>query len=1147
MAKPSDLTRHIESYVNSSSTPTHQAASLDAIVLLVKSDALTIESLVRELEMYLTTTDDIVRARGILLLAEVLTRFESKRLASATINSLVGFFKDRLADWRALRGALVGCLALIRRKNVVGMVSGSDAKAITQSFLEYVQVQSFGQYDRKLCFELLDCLLESYFDVVAPLGEDLIYGICEAMDAEKDPECLMLAFHIVESLGQFNPDPSGLLASFAKDLFDLLEAYFPIHFTHPTGGDTPVQRDDLSRALMSAFSATPLFEPFLIPLLLQKLSSSLQSAQIDSLRYLRACTSNYGAERIGKYAGAIWSSLKNIISTYLGEPDFCFTRAPVDCIGFPENEFAIEALSLLQQLIVQNSSLLVSMIIDDEDVNIVFSTIMSYEKYNDIPVQEKKKLHAIGRILYVTVKTSVSSCNAVFQSIFSRIMDNLGLPVNNTDNSPNGDVFPSQRVKFGLLYLCIELLTGCRELIAMFKERTQQYVLEHEECCTVLHKFSSPLFDAFGSVLAVSSDVCVNDPDIYIGVKGLQILAMFCLDNFPIPLSIFSNILRKFMSIIIEDFNKTILWKATLKALFHIGSSIHKFHESEKALSYRSLVVEKIVELLSLDDITLPFSLKVEAISDIGMIGTTNMLTVLQGLARAVFANLSEVYVHRNLKSSETVVQLLQCYSCKLLPWIHGNGGSVDFVVQFAIDIWNQAENCMDFSTPIEEKGLLEAIMTVMKLSVASCSVESQNLIIQKAYSVLSSHTNFQLNEVDKLPLIPGNYDIPQKDEWILSLYASVIIAVSPQTYIPNIRVLLHLFIITLLRGVVPVAQALGSMINKLVSKSNGAEISSDLTLEEALDVIFNTKIWFSGTNFLQRCNASSNGSEMVLTDLCLGIANDRSLQISAICGLSWIGKGLLLRGHEKIKDVTMIFTECLISGAKSALPLVQDCLENTEEQNLDPSVMRCAADAFHVLMSDSEVCLNRKFHAIIRPLYKQRFFSSMMPIFQQLITKSHSSSSRSFLYRAFAHTVSDTPLIVILSEAKKIIPLLLDCLTLLTTDIQDKDILYGLLLVLSGILTEKNGREAVTENAHIIINCLIKLVDYPHKTLVRETAIQCLLAMSELPHVRIYPLRTQVLGVISMALDDKKRAVRHEAVRCRQAWASIASRSLRF
>lgn len=98
------------------------------------------------------------------------------------------------------------------------------------------------------------------------------------------------------------------------------------------------------------------------------------------------------------------------------------------------------------------------------------------------------------------------------------------------------------------------------------------------------------------------------------------------------------------MSIIIEGFNRTVLWNAALKALFHIGSFVQNFSESEKAMSYRSFVVDKTMELLSLDDIALPFSLKVEALSDIGMTGMKNMLTILQGLEGALFANLSEVY-----------------------------------------------------------------------------------------------------------------------------------------------------------------------------------------------------------------------------------------------------------------------------------------------------------------------------------------------------------------------------------------------------------------------------------------------------------------------------------------------------------------------
>ena len=35
----------------------------------------------------------------------------------------------------------------------MGRVADSDAKAVAQSFLEYLQVQSLGQYDRKVSFD----------------------------------------------------------------------------------------------------------------------------------------------------------------------------------------------------------------------------------------------------------------------------------------------------------------------------------------------------------------------------------------------------------------------------------------------------------------------------------------------------------------------------------------------------------------------------------------------------------------------------------------------------------------------------------------------------------------------------------------------------------------------------------------------------------------------------------------------------------------------------------------------------------------------------------------------------------------------------------------------------------------------------------
>ena len=39
-----------------------------------------------------------------------------------------------------------------------------------------------------------------------------------------------------------------------------------------------------------------------------------------------------------------------------------------------------------------------------------------------------------------------------------------------------------------------------------------------------------------------------------------------------------------------------------------------------------------------------------------------------------------------------------------------------------------------------------------------------------------------------------------------------------------------------------------------------------------------------------------------------------------------------------------------------------------------------------------------------------------------------------------------------------QLIPLLIDGLTILSEDVQNRDIVYNLLIVLSGLLTDKNG-----------------------------------------------------------------------------------------
>ncbi|XP_038693958.1 MMS19 nucleotide excision repair protein homolog isoform X2 [Tripterygium wilfordii] len=1086
MVEQSQFTRHIELFIDSSCSVMQQTASVDAIALLLKNNVLTLEALVKELGMHLTTTDNIIRARGILLLGEVLIHLSSKLLDNATIHNLITFFTDRLADWKALRGALVGCLALMQRESIAGMVSESDAKALGQSYLQNLQVQSLGQHDRKLCYELLQCLLESYPDAAASL---------------------------------------------------------------PKSEDACLKRDDLSNALMLAFSSTPLFEPFSVPLLLEKLSSSLPSAKVDSLKYLSNCTLKYGGDRMAKHAGSIWSSLKDAISSSLQVSGLSFVAEALNDQGSQENEITREALKLLEKVVMQNTDVYFSLLASDEDVKMIFNVISHCKKYSEIPLQSKQRLHAVALILSAFTKASVASCNRIFESYFPCLMDNLGLSVENSyvAYKSNENCVVPENLNFGALYLIIELLGACRDLITSSGELVLETTYVHEKWGYLLQSFSISLSKMVSSILA-TTDGHTQEAYIYLGVRGLQILAMYPGECSLVSKSTFESILMTFISIVSMDLSKTLLWKLALKSLVHIASFLNRWHESEKAQIYTSVVVDKIVSLVYLDDFSMPVPLKLEAISDVGTSGLNYMLKIVEGLGEAICAKLQRVYGDGDTKSAVIIVQLLECFSDKLLPWMQENGGCEESILRFVVCIWKQIENCVALSVGIHEKGLLVSITKAMKLAVGCCSAESQTIIVEKAYNVISARSCFPYNEstfcipmeLEGLQLTQEMGNFAGRDGWILSLFASVIIALHPQVHIPNLKALFRMFMIALLKGHIPAAQALGSIVNKFGQKSNGMEISGDCTLEEAMEIIFCTSFHRSHENGpVNRCDQVSNGNDVGLTGLCLGAANNTMLQIHSIVGLAWIGKGLLMRGHEKVIDITKVLVESLQShGRTDILPLKQVSSDNGLDH--DSCVMKCAADAFQIFMSDSEHCLNRKFHAIIRPLYKQRFSSTIMPILQSLILKSDVSSSRLLLYRAFAHVISNTPLIVILSDAKKLIPMLLDGLTVLSKDSVDKDIVYSLLLVLSGVLTDSNGQEAAIENARIIINGLTRLIDYPHMMFVRETAIQCLVALSGLPHARIYPMRMQVLQALSKSLDDPKRFVRQEAVRCRRAWSML-------
>ncbi|XP_010665895.1 MMS19 nucleotide excision repair protein homolog isoform X3 [Beta vulgaris subsp. vulgaris] len=1009
---------------------------------------------------------------------------------------------------------------------------------LAQSFLENLQVQSLGQHDRKLCFELLECLLDRHPESLAALGDHIVYGVCEAIEGEKDPQCLMHVFHIVEGLAHNFPDPSGPVASFAEDLFDIIGRYFPIHYTHPKSEDVDVSRDDLSRALMMAFSASPFFEPFSIPLLLEKLSSNLPLAKLDSLKYLSYCTVKYGPERIAKHAEAIWSSLKPAICNLPSEDVSSWASELSDGMGFQENEITKEALDLLQKVASQQKNGFLNLVLKDKDINCLINLFVVSGSSGSVLPHNEQKLHFVGRLFSVLAKESTALCNTVVDTLFIRLLDNLGVSA----NSSSKDVLaidsniPCQRLNFSALYLCIEILGACRELAVASVQLTSNSDFVNDAWCQTLAGCSCSLTNVLVSDLVPSTSEKYHDADISLRVKGLQILATFPGDSVPVSKSTFENILAILVSIVTNNYNTTSLWKVSLTALAETGTFLNEYPYSKKSLSYISTVVERMVSLILLDDPTMPYSLLLEALSGISSSGRMFLSRIVEGVQEAISAKFAKVYVDEDVKVSAELVQLLDCYSMKLLPWLHTFKISEGVPLCLAIDIWGQMEATTENHFPAEGK-LLDATKMALKLAIAMLSEEDQWRVIEKASEVISSNLSFTPNfvpsKLEGLQISEDTNGFTGRDEWLTSLFASVVIALRPRTQIVNIKTVLELLLTAFLKGHVTSAQALGSIVNKMPLKNNAMQDSSYFCLDDALTLILERSLGSCSDSFL-----SSNSEMFDFVELCPSAADCVPLQVHYISGLAWIGKGLLMRGHEKLKDITMIFLRCLVSSSESEALTENKGLSEKEE--VLPLLAKSAADAFHILMSDSEDCLNRTFHATARPLYKQRFFSTVMPILLSAVKKTHLHTVRSMLYRAIGHVISNTPLAAVVIETKKLLPVLLDAISLLSEDILNKDMIYNLLLVFSGLLMDKHGKDIAVENAHVVINCLTGLLSYPHKMLVRETAIQCLVAVSVMPHTRIYPMRIQVLRALSKVLDDPKRTVRQEAVRCRQAWSSI-------
>ncbi|XP_070782801.1 MMS19 nucleotide excision repair protein homolog [Enoplosus armatus] len=268
----------------------------------VKDGQFTILQLVEALGPCLTSSQPHTRARGVQLLSEVLHECYGG-LTEREVEVLIAFYENRLKDHYVITPPVLQGLRALTKCTVL---PPGSAVSMLRSLFQDVHVQSLMLAERSCVYNMLLNLMESREAELKGLGPDFVFGFVQSMDGERDPRNLLLAFQVAKNIIHRGYD----LGKFTEELFEVTSCYFPIDFTPPPSDPHGITREELIQTLRDVLTGTPGFAEFLLPLIIEKLDSDVQSAKLDSLQTLTACMSQYEHKDLAEFLEGLWASLR---------------------------------------------------------------------------------------------------------------------------------------------------------------------------------------------------------------------------------------------------------------------------------------------------------------------------------------------------------------------------------------------------------------------------------------------------------------------------------------------------------------------------------------------------------------------------------------------------------------------------------------------------------------------------------------------------------------------------------------------------------------------------------------------------------------------------------------------------------------------
>ncbi|XP_063979262.1 MMS19 nucleotide excision repair protein homolog [Diachasmimorpha longicaudata] len=266
---------------------------------------------VEQLGEFLTSTDVSLRENGVRSLSTIIQKLPPDFLTHQEVDLLTSFYCDRLKDHHSvIPSVILGILSIVQMKNLPVDAPGR----LVHNLSQHVRCQSELQATRKNIYHIFQILLDRRIDVLTALGPDFVYIVISSMDGESDPRNLLLLFEILPKFIKEFP-----LGHLTEEMFEVIACYFPIDFTSREKEGKGITREDFARGLERCLSAIPSFSDFCIPLVLEKLGSSLKTAKLDSLSLLSTSCSTFGIDGLKNHLDEMWIPLRREVMPGIDE------------------------------------------------------------------------------------------------------------------------------------------------------------------------------------------------------------------------------------------------------------------------------------------------------------------------------------------------------------------------------------------------------------------------------------------------------------------------------------------------------------------------------------------------------------------------------------------------------------------------------------------------------------------------------------------------------------------------------------------------------------------------------------------------------------------------------------------------------------